>query len=440
MSGPSPLYDETAPPFAEGAALQGAQRTDIAIVGAGITGLSAALHLAQLGRDVTVLDARSIGWGASGRNGGQVNPGLKPDPDEVVRRFGAEAGERLVQAAWSAPELVFELVRRHAICCEAVQGGTLRAAVAERDVPGLTSLAGQCARRGMDVALLDADATAAVTGTGLYRVALLDRRGGQLNPLAYARGLAGAAHARGARLHPDSPAVRLSRDGGGWHIDTPGGRLAAGPVVLAGNGYTDGIWPRLARSIVPAYSAIIASGVLEPEQRSRILAGHQVLYELGQVTTYTRVDQAGRLLIGGRSRSRDLDGPEALGFLARHALRLWPFLEGTRWTHGWNGQLAMTGDHYPHLHEPAAGVIAGLGYNGRGVAMATLLGRELARRASGVPAQELLLPPVPITPIPLQPAWKLGVAWHIAQGRALDALHRRTRRHTDIASHAGAHP
>lgn len=425
MSGPSPLYAGTAPGLDTLPPLQGSRRTAVAVIGAGFTGLSTALYLAEAGIDVTVLDRHAPGWGASGRNGGQVNPGLKPDPDQVAARFGGATGARLVEAAWAAPELVFDVIRRHAIACDAVQGGTLRAAVAERDMHGLRRLAAQCLARDMDVTLLDADAIAAQTGTRRYRGALLDRRGGQLNPLAYARGLARAARHTGARLHAASPATRLERSAAGWRIATPAGELQADRVVLATNGYTDRLWPTLARSIVPAYSAIIASAPLPSDLRQTILRDRQVLYELGHVTTYYRIDAAGRLLIGGRSRSRDLAGPRVLRFLARYAVSLWPALRGIPWEHGWNGQLAMTTDHYPHLHEPAAGLLACLGYNGRGVAMATLLGRELARRASGVASENLLLPPVPIRPIPLHAAWPIGVAWQIARGRVLDLVQRR---------------
>ncbi len=423
MNGPSPLYARDAPAVSA-PALRGEARTGTVIVGAGFTGLSAALHLAEAGRAVIVLDAHAPGWGASGRNGGQVNPGLKPDPDEVARDIGGARGERLVQAAWDAPDLVFALIERHGIACDAARGGTLRAATRPEDCAALRSLAAQCDARGMDTALLDADATAARTGTPRYLGALLDRRGGQVNPLAYARGLALAAQRLGATLHAGSAARAIRRAGGGWQVDTDGGSVQADRVVIATNGYTDGLWPKLRRSIVPVYSAIIASTVLPEARRRTILAGREVVYELGEVTTYSRVDASGRLLVGGRSQSRHLAGPACFGFLARHAAGLWPDLAGIGWEHGWNGQLAMTTDHYPHWHEPAPGVLACLGYNGRGVAMATLLGRELARRAQGLAADALLLPASPIRPIPLHPAWPVGVAARLLYGRARAAKAR----------------
>ena len=416
MSGPSPLYAQdvvrvAAPP------LVGEARVETLVIGAGFTGLSAALHLAEAGQSVAVLDTHEPGWGASGRNGGQVNPGLKSDPDAVARRFGGERGERLVHAAWNAPDLVFSLVAQHAIDCAAVRGGTLRAAGSARDVAGLRRLASQCAARGMDVALLDAEATAARTGTTRYPAALLDRRGGQLNPFAYATGLARAAQGFGARLHAQSAALRLQRVGTGWQVTTAQGMVTADHVVIATNGYSGDLWPKLRQSVVPVYSAIIASAPLPDAERRAILAQREVLYELGEITTYYRIDAQGRLLIGGRSQLRDLAGPDAFPFLARHARSLWPGLAGTRWEHGWNGQLAMTTDHYPHWHEPVPGVIACLGYNGRGIAMATLLGRELARRLQGAEPEALLLPAGPIRPIRLHRAWRAAVTARLVYGR-----------------------
>ncbi len=423
MTGTGCVYDDTAPRWRGGTRQSGRERTDVAVIGAGFTGLSAALHLAELGRAVTVLDRHAPGWGASGRNGGQVNPGLKPDQDAVARRIGGDRGAALVTAAWRAPDLVFDIIARHGIACDAVRGGTLRVASAAREVAGLRRLAAQCQAHGIDTAsLLDQDLTASRTGSERYAAALFDRRGGQLNPLAYARGLAVAATDAGATIHGDSPALQLTRTGSGWRITTPDGTLDAGQVLLATNGYTDPLWPGLARSIVPAYSAIIASAPLPDPIHATVLAGREVVYEVGRVTTYYRVDAGGRLLIGGRSRSRDLSGPEAFRFLQRHARRLWPQIARWRWTHGWNGQLAMTTDHLPHLHDPAPGLFACLGYNGRGVAMATLLGREMARLIDGAPKHELLLPSTPVRPIAAHRFWPLGVAWHVASGRLLDLL------------------
>ena len=412
---PPSLYAETAraapptPPFA------GTRRAPVAIVGGGFTGLSAALHLAEAGTEAVVLEAHEPGWGASGRNGGQVNPGLKPDPDTVERAYG----EAVVALSYAAPGDVFALVARLGIDCEAAQGGTYRAAFGAADAARLERLAAQCQRRAMPVRLLDGAAMAAVAGTGRYRLGLFDPRGGQLNPLGYARGLAAAAMQAGAAVHGGSRVVSLTRQGQSWALATPGGTVLAERVVLATNGYTDRLWPGLARSVVPVFSAIVASAPLPPPLAARILAPGAVLYELGEVTTYYRLDRGGRLLMGGRSRSRALAGPACFRFLSDYAARLWPDLRGIAWTHGWNGQLALTPDHYPHLHAPAAGVLACLGFNGRGVAMATVLGRELAAHLRG---GTLPWPATPIRPIPLHRFWRPGVAARLAYGRVRDRL------------------
>ncbi|MFS3136782.1 NAD(P)/FAD-dependent oxidoreductase [Gluconacetobacter sacchari] len=422
---PASLYADTARPAVPTPELRGETRVGTVLIGGGFTALSAALHLAEAGHAVAVLEAAEPGWGASGRNGGQVNPGLKALPSEVARHFGPERGARLAAAAWNAPDLVFDLIARHGIDCAAARGGTLRAATAASQLPALRRLAEECAARGGDVAWLDAAQIAARTGTSRYRAALLDRRGGQVNPLALARGLARAAIAHGAAIHGGSRALSVRRAGAGWRVGTQRGAVLADRVVFATNGYADRLWDRLRRTVVPVSSAIIATAPLPAEARARILAGREVLYELGAITTYYRIDDAGRLLIGGRSSLGDRAGPHAFPGLRRQALALWPFLRGVAWTHGWNGHVAVTPDHYPHWHEPMPGIIACLGYNGRGVAMATLLGREVARRALGAGTEDILLPPGPIRPIPCHAAWPLGVTAGILHGRLADALARR---------------
>jgi glycine/D-amino acid oxidase-like deaminating enzyme len=186
------LYQDTAEPASPPPPLDGDVRTDVAVVGGGITGLSTALHLAEQGAGVVLLEAEEPGWGASGRNGGQVNPGLKHDPDEVEREFGRDLGGRMNAFAGAAPALVFDLIARHGIQCEARRNGTLRAAVRPKHAGRVRASAEQLARRGAPVELLEGSSLERATGTARYRVAMLDRRGGDLNPLSYARGLARA--------------------------------------------------------------------------------------------------------------------------------------------------------------------------------------------------------------------------------------------------------
>ena len=419
---PRSLYAETARPAITTPPLEGTRRVSVAIVGGGFTGLSAALHLAQAGTDVVVIDAHEPGWGASGRNGGQVNPGLKHDPDEVERDFGPDLGARMITFSGAAPQLVFDLIRRHQIQCEARQGGTLRAAAAIKQGDGVRITAEQWSRRGAPVEFLGRREMHDATGTDRYACALLDRRGGTLNPLGYARGLADAAQRAGARIHGDTPATRVTRQGGRWLVTTPQGSLDAEHLVIATNGYTDDLWPGLRRSIVPLFSGILATEALTKPLRARLLSEGASLYEVGQITVYYRLDDQGRLLMGGRSPMRDVTDVATLRWLARYAERLWPEIAGARWTHAWSGQIAVTTDHYPHLHQPADNVLLCLGYNGRGVAMATAMGREIARRTLGTPVTELDMPVTNLKPIPFHGLWRGAAAARIAYGRIRDAL------------------
>jgi glycine/D-amino acid oxidase-like deaminating enzyme len=419
---PPSIYAETAAPAPVVPRLEGAARFDVAIVGGGFTGLSTALHLAMRGVRAAVVEAHEIGWGASGRNGGQVNPGLKWEPDRIEADFGHELSGRMVRLSGAAPDLVFRLIREHQIQCEAHQGGTIRAAFSAKSAETIRRTAEAWQARAMPTRYLDRDAICEATGTSRYLNGVIDRRGGSVNPLGYARGLAGAALNAGAAIYHDSPVIRIDRRGTDWLVTSPIGSVNADWIVLATNGYTDDVWPKLRRSVVPVFSGIVASEPLSPGLADKILPERSVVYESGSLTVYYRRDEQNRILIGGRSRLSSAEGPEAFKELARYAERLWPTIRGVRWTHGWNGQLAVTTDAYPHLHEPAANVIAALGYNGRGVAMATAMGGEIARRVAGTPAANLDMPVTDLRAIPFHAIWRTAAAARIAYGRVRDAL------------------
>ena len=187
---PPSLYADTAVAPTPTPPLDTDKTVPVAIIGGGFTGLSTALHLAEQGVQATVLEAQEPGWGASGNNGGQVNPGLKHDPDQIEADFGAELGRRMIAFSYGTTNFTLDLIRRYQIPCEARQNGTLRAAYNEASAAAIETTAKQCIRRGMPVTLLDAAKMREVTGTGRYLCAMLDARGGDLHPLSYARGLA----------------------------------------------------------------------------------------------------------------------------------------------------------------------------------------------------------------------------------------------------------
>lgn len=417
----SNLYHDTAEPAVVRPHLMGEHRSDVIVVGGGITGLSTALHLAEAGIAVALLEAHVPGWGASGRNGGQVNPGLKADPDEVEKRYGADLGGRMNSLSGGAPGFVFDLIKRLKIECDARRNGTLRAATSPRQALRLRSTAAQLSGRGAPVELLEGEALALATGTRRYALAMLDRRGGDLNPLRYARGLAAAARAAGAQLYDDSRALRLQNQNQLWQVSTAGGSISAPRVVLATNGYTDGLWPELKKTIIPVFGAIAASAPLSETAARNILPGRSVLYEIGAITHYYRVDAGQRLVFGGRGPMREVSDAAAIKHLLAYARRLWPAIGPLAWTHVWGGQLAMTTDHYPHVHEPQPGVSICLGYNGRGVAMATVMGALLAARIAS-PGAPFDMPITAMRGIPFHAFWRTGVRAAIARGRLIDRL------------------
>ena len=419
---PAAVYAETAIPPPETPPLDGDRRVSVVVMGAGFTGLSTALALAGQGVDVAVLEANVPGWGASGRNGGQVNPGLKHDPDQIERDFGPALGGRMIALSGRAPDAVFDLIRRHQIECDAMQAGTLRAAFHAPAARGLRATAEQWAGRGAPVELLDASGVRTATGTHRYRAALLDRRGGQLNPLSYVRGLAAAAKRAGAVVHGGTPVIRIQRGNGVWRVTAPTGTVSADKLVLATNGYTDDLWPGLRRSVVPLFSAIVATEPLPAAIAATILPGRPVLYEMGDITVYYRLDRQNRLLMGGRSVQRVVGQPTDLRYLSDYAVRLWPILRRVNWTDGWSGQLAMTADHYPHVHEPHETVLACLGYNGRGVAMSTAMGPQLARRIAGGSGTPIDMPVTGIKELPFHGLWRQAAMARIAYGRIRDWL------------------
>ena len=419
---PPSLYADTAVSPAATPALDVDRNVSVAIIGGGFAGLSTALHLAEQGTEAIVLEAREPGWGASGNNGGQLNPGLKLDPDTIEAAFGADLGQRMIAFAYNTPVFTLDLIRRLGIACEARQNGTLRAAYHEANAAAVEITAEQCMRRGMPVSVLDRNALREMTGADRYVRAMLDRRGGDVHPLSYARGLARAALAAGAAVHGQTPATSLRREGGRWRIETPRAVVRAEKVLIATNGFTDDLWPGLRRTIVPLFSSIAATEPLQDDIARQIMPTRSVLYESGHITVYYRIDASNRLLMGGRGPMRWIRDPSAVVYLMRYAVRLWPALQGVQWTHGWNSRLAMTSDHYPHVHEPGPGALAYLGCNGRGVALATAMGRQLAKRLMAGEAAEIDMPITSLKPIQFHALWPVAVKSVVLYGRIRDRL------------------
>ena len=261
LTGHPPTYLRTAPDF-HAEPLNDTIAADVAVVGGGYTGLSTALHLRHASLSVAVLEARTVGWGGSGRAFGQVVPYAKHEHAHVLHTFGPEYGERLIDGLGSGPDLVFDLIARYAMSCEAQKVGLIFGAHTQAAARSLEAKARFLQARGARTEALDAVGSERLTGSRYYKTILVEPRGGTLNPLAYARGLAQAAISEGALIFEDSRATAIRRHGNGWLVETASGQVQATYVVLATDAYTDDLWPGLRRTLIPLRAYQIVSAPL----------------------------------------------------------------------------------------------------------------------------------------------------------------------------------
>jgi len=396
---------------------------DLLIIGAGMLGLSTALAAAERGLGVQVVDAATVGSGASGLNGGQVIPGLKFDPEALVHRFGAPAGRRLIDFVAGTADAVFDLIRDRGFDIPHSREGWIQASHTEAALATARERHRQWRAEGADVAMLDAGGIAALTGARGYVGGFLDRRGGTIDPLAFTVSLARAATAAGASVAENDRVMSLRSDADTWIAATASGAsIRARNVVVAANAYADGLVPGLARSLVALHSFQIATAPLSPELNQAALPGGQAVSDSRRILVYYRRSPDGRLVVGGRGRMSEPRAAADWAHLERAMHRLYPALAGVPITHRWFGRVAMTPDHFPQIHEPRPGLLAVVGCQGRGVALMTALGPRLADYVATGDREALPLPLTPVTPIPFHRFRRLGVGALVTWYRLRDAL------------------
>lgn len=382
--------------------LEGALDVDLAIVGGGFSGLSTALHTAEKGISVAVLEAEIIAWGATGRNAGFVVPNFaKRDPDDIIAQLGPGRGERLVEFATGSADLVFDLIRRHRIECDAVQSGWIQPAHSQAALEKTRLRAEQWARRGRPTVTMDRQETEDLTGIRGYPGGWMDRSGGVLNPVEYARGLANAAEKAGARIFEHTRVALIDGDGDGWALKTESGSVRAGKVLIATNAYGGSLHRALQRTYFPLKIFQIATAPLPREYRTYLLPGGQGVGDTRRNLFTLRFDSENRLITGGMHSlgpGADARVPHAIWHrLAKHL----DLPEIPPLAYSWSGMAAVEPDFLPHLVDLGPGLIAGFACNGRGIAMTTSMGKVLADWADGTKPQDLPLPFAPPSPIPL---------------------------------------
>jgi glycine/D-amino acid oxidase-like deaminating enzyme len=389
------LWEKTAPPAPLTEHLSGEKRADVAVVGAGFTGLSAALHLARAGVSVVVLEGAEIGFGGSGRNVGLVNAGLWIMPDEVPAILGRDYGERLLNALSDGPRVVFDLIRNHDIDCEAEQAGTLHCAADRRGLRELEDRARQWQARGAPVRLLGSDETAARVGTSAYMGSLLDERAGTIQPLAYVRGLARAAIQAGAKVFTQSPVAGAERETSGWRLRTHHGSVRADWIIVATNAYTTAPWPEIRAELIHLPYFNFATPPLPEGALQRILPGREGIWDTKEILSSLRRDLQGRLIFGSVGALRGTGAAVHAAWAKRSLRKLFPFLDEITFESAWYGKIGMTVDATPRFHRLDRNVIGFSGYNGRGIAPGTVFGQYLARLITGGIGEKDL--PLPLT-------------------------------------------
>lgn len=366
---------ETVPTTAPG----GDRSVDLAIIGGGFTGAAAALEAAGRGASVCLLEAQTIGHGGSGRNVGLVNAGLWLPADTIIGHLGKPAGERLIEVLGRAPDMVFGLIERHRIDCEATRNGTLHCAHARAGLADLRARLAQLRARAAPVTLIDAAQTARRTGAPGFAGALFDARAGTIQPLAYARGLARAAAQAGASILEHSRPRRVALQGGAWRCETDAGTVSAKHLLLATNAYHAPTGGLVAGPSVPLHYFQIATAPLPEAARARILPGREGCWDTALVMSSFRLDAAGRLIVGGIGNGDGPGGSVHHAWARRKLGALFPWLAHTTIAHAWTGRIAVTGDHIPRIARIGPGALACYGYSGRGIGPGTVFGTLAAR-------------------------------------------------------------
>lgn len=370
------------------------QVSDVCIVGGGFTGLSAAIHLAEQGKSVTLLEAHHIAYGGSGRNVGLVNAGTWNKPDFMVDILGKEMGESLIAALGDAPKLVFSIIDKYEIDAQQMPVGTLHMAHNEKGVPELEDRYEQLTRRGVNVELLRGARMEEYSGSKNIPAALLDHRAGTVNPYAYATGMAKAAAKLGVKIYENSPVSSVNGvKQGEWEVIALGHKVKSEKVIIATNAYAEGELETYRKAVYSGGYYQVASKPLTGDAGKSVLPYKQGSWDTRMVLSSIRLDKDDRLVLGSMGIAHNKPAWYLKKWADRIQQHYFPQLgKKVEWEYAWCGRIGFTDNHTPKIFEPAEGLIAAIGYNGRGITTGTLIGKIFADYFTAEETPEIPIP------------------------------------------------
>ena len=397
------LWSETATSDSPRHILTGSHRADVVIIGAGFTGLRAALELSESGLSVVVLEAGDVAHVASGSSGGQGNP-IPPfnTPSQFRKLLGTEYAERLTNTYIHSADDLFATIKKYQIDCQARQNGWLRVFHSAKALRKEEVCVKEWNDHGAGIEFVGGSEIERKSGTSAYHSGIITPQGGAVQPLSLSRGLAKAAEQRGVKIYSKSAVLSLDKSEGKWTAKTSIGSVLSDWVIIATNGYTGDLIPGLSKSIIPIASIQIATDPLPEETIGSILPEGHTISDSRRVIMIARREPDNRIVYGSHGREFGNDTIGGVEWLIKDAERVFPQLRGVNWSYRWGGSVALTEDRLPHLHEPKPGLLVGFGYNGRGVAISNIMGKVLAKRVLGANPNELPFPTSPIMKIPFR--------------------------------------
>jgi glycine/D-amino acid oxidase-like deaminating enzyme len=394
---------DTAEPSGDYRRTQLPEKVDVAVVGAGFTGLSAALELAKSGATVALLESHTVGWGASGRNGGMATTGLAIGFRTAVKRYGAERAKEMFLEYNDAIDTIEDLVKVHDIDCDYERSGKMNLACRPSHFEGMKATQEALAEiTGQKVFLVPKSEIRRELDSDYYHGAMVDPLGAGLHVGKFAHGLAAAGARAGAHIAENAKVVNLERISGTTHdVVTERGTVRADKVLIGTSGYTGKLTPWLQRRVVPVGSFIVVTEPLDPEVAAKLIPNRRMASDSNNLLYYFRLTPDNRLLFGGRARfalsSPDSDLKSGR-ILEKAMVEVFPQLRGTRIDYTWGGLVDLSMDQMVHAGE-RDGVFYSVCYSGHGVQMATHMGRQMASLLTGEPAAnpwaDLKFPPVP---------------------------------------------